>query len=189
VGPGGTDGIGQALEAVAAHDEGVLHATVGELGVGVGPQRPARLSPGGFLWPALRTGRAASTASGSPLFRPPERVFLWPGSPMVWGCGCLGSGSARWRPHVPGTVRSPRREPPSREGRGGPGCACSAWGVFCIRRAGAQPARRRDLAGRHGVPLFRARPRQRIRTVLTIILLLCHVGCFPKRPVTMDGRG
>jgi hypothetical protein len=29
VGPGGPHGIGQALEAVAAHDEGVLHAAVG----------------------------------------------------------------------------------------------------------------------------------------------------------------
>jgi predicted enzyme related to lactoylglutathione lyase len=31
-----------------------------------GPERPARLSPSGFLRPALRTGRATSTASGSP---------------------------------------------------------------------------------------------------------------------------
>jgi hypothetical protein len=34
--------------------------------VGVGPERPARLSPSGFLRPALRTGRATSAASGSP---------------------------------------------------------------------------------------------------------------------------
>jgi hypothetical protein len=34
--------------------------------VGVGPERPARLSSGGFLRPALRTGRATFTASGSP---------------------------------------------------------------------------------------------------------------------------
>ena len=37
-----------------------------KLGVGVGPQRPVRLSTGGFLRPALRTGRARSRASGSP---------------------------------------------------------------------------------------------------------------------------
>ena len=36
------------------------------LGVGVGPERPFHLSMGGFLRPALRTGRATSTASGSP---------------------------------------------------------------------------------------------------------------------------
>ena len=34
--------------------------------VGVGPERPVDLSAGGFLWPALRTGRATLTASGSP---------------------------------------------------------------------------------------------------------------------------
>ena len=34
--------------------------------VGVGPERPVDLSVGGFLWPALRTGRATFTASGSP---------------------------------------------------------------------------------------------------------------------------
>ena len=38
----------------------------GDVGVGVGPGRPARLSSSGFPRPALRTGRAASTASGSP---------------------------------------------------------------------------------------------------------------------------
>jgi hypothetical protein len=37
-----------------------------EGGVGVGPGRPARLSPGGFPRPALRTGRATLPASGSP---------------------------------------------------------------------------------------------------------------------------
>src|ERR1039458_3911005 len=36
------------------------------LGVGVGPGRPASLSTGGFPRPALRTGRATLTASGSP---------------------------------------------------------------------------------------------------------------------------
>jgi hypothetical protein len=35
-------------------------------GVGVGQERPVSLSAGGFLLPALRTGRAVSTASGSP---------------------------------------------------------------------------------------------------------------------------
>jgi len=33
--------------------------------VGAGQERPVSLSAGGFLLPALRTGRAASTASGS----------------------------------------------------------------------------------------------------------------------------
>ena len=37
-----------------------------QFGVGVEPQRPGRLSPTGFLRPALRTGRAIFTASGSP---------------------------------------------------------------------------------------------------------------------------
>jgi len=56
----------------------------GVLGVGVGPERPAWLSPGGFLRPALRTGRAASTASGSP------RVHaVGAGDP---GVGTLGHG-------------------------------------------------------------------------------------------------
>ena len=36
------------------------------LRVGVGQERPVSLSAGGFLLPALRTGRATSTASGSP---------------------------------------------------------------------------------------------------------------------------
>jgi hypothetical protein len=36
------------------------------LGVGVGPERLANISVGGFLRPALRTGRATLTASGSP---------------------------------------------------------------------------------------------------------------------------
>src|SRR5665811_2474391 len=46
----------------------VLVAGEGErvFGVGVGPGRPASLSAGGFPWPALRTGHATSTASGSP---------------------------------------------------------------------------------------------------------------------------
>ena len=34
--------------------------------VGVGPERPAGVSADGFLRPALRTGRATFTASGSP---------------------------------------------------------------------------------------------------------------------------
>ena len=34
------------------------------LGVGVGPGRPVSFSAGGFPRPALRTGRATSTASG-----------------------------------------------------------------------------------------------------------------------------
>ena len=38
----------------------------GQVGVGVGPGRPTSLSAGGFPRPALRTGRAALTASGSP---------------------------------------------------------------------------------------------------------------------------
>jgi hypothetical protein len=38
----------------------------GDVGVGVGPGRPTSLSAGGFPRPALRTGRAALTASGSP---------------------------------------------------------------------------------------------------------------------------
>jgi hypothetical protein len=37
-----------------------------EFGVGVGPERPANISAGGSLRPALRTGRATLTASGSP---------------------------------------------------------------------------------------------------------------------------
>ena len=38
----------------------------GQIGVGVGPGRPTSLSAGGFPRPALRTGRATLTASGSP---------------------------------------------------------------------------------------------------------------------------
>src|ERR1019366_5408169 len=45
---------------------GVGHTQVVGQGVGVGPGRPASLSAGGFPWPALRTGHAISTASGSP---------------------------------------------------------------------------------------------------------------------------
>ena len=40
--------------------------TGGQVGVGVEPGRPTSLSAGGFPRPALRTGRAALTASGSP---------------------------------------------------------------------------------------------------------------------------
>ncbi len=32
----------------------------------VGPEHPVRISAGGFLWSALRTGLATLTASGSP---------------------------------------------------------------------------------------------------------------------------
>ena len=45
-------------------------------GVGVGPERPVSLSAGGFLRPALRTGRATSTASGSPRVMSLVRVLL-----------------------------------------------------------------------------------------------------------------
>ena len=48
----------------AVDDRGSL--TGREVTVGVGPERPAGLSAGGFLRPALRTGRATFTASGSP---------------------------------------------------------------------------------------------------------------------------
>ncbi len=60
--------------------------------VGVGPERPASLSAGGFLRPALRTGRATSTASGSPRVMPVLAV-LSP-SPTGSGCACRGSDTA-----------------------------------------------------------------------------------------------
>ena len=51
----------------------VEHATAIDLAfsrrmlrVGVGPERPANISVGGSLRPALRTGRATLAASGSP---------------------------------------------------------------------------------------------------------------------------
>jgi hypothetical protein len=67
----------------------------GDVGVGVGPERPACLSAGGFLRPALRTGRATSTASGSPRVMPLWRVVLWSRSSMGSGSWCPGSGIAR----------------------------------------------------------------------------------------------
>ncbi len=42
------------------------HELLEALEVGVGPERPAGVSADGFLRPALRTGRATFTASGSP---------------------------------------------------------------------------------------------------------------------------
>src|ERR1019366_9532894 len=51
-------------EAVSFHHRTVQQRLVAL--VGVGPGRPASLSAGGFPWPALRTGHAISTASGSP---------------------------------------------------------------------------------------------------------------------------
>ncbi len=57
--------------ASAQHAPSVLHTSRGTVGrcvrsVGVGPGRPVSFSAGGFPRPALRTGRATSTASGSP---------------------------------------------------------------------------------------------------------------------------
>jgi hypothetical protein len=45
---------------------GTRAAVAAGVDVGVGPGRPVSLSAGGFPRPALRTGRATSTASGSP---------------------------------------------------------------------------------------------------------------------------
>ena len=56
------------------------------LGVGVGPGRPVSFSAGGFPRPALRTGRATSTASGSP---------------CVHARCCLPNGAASFASHVP----------------------------------------------------------------------------------------
>ncbi|MCA1699773.1 MAG: toll/interleukin-1 receptor domain-containing protein [Actinobacteria bacterium] len=55
------------------------------MGVGVGPGRGAGLSPGPFPRPALRTGRAPFSASGSP-----RDVSS---RPRVWGSWCPGSGT------------------------------------------------------------------------------------------------
>ena len=43
-----------------------LGLTNAQVGVGVGPERPFDISADGSLRPALRTGRAILTASGSP---------------------------------------------------------------------------------------------------------------------------
>ena len=60
--------------------------------VGVGPGRPASLSTGGFPRPALRTGRATLTASGSPRVMPLVRVFLFSRLTMAWGSERPGIG-------------------------------------------------------------------------------------------------
>ena len=84
-----------ATEDVDHHVEVVVDATFGTLqfGVGVGPGRPASLSTGGFPRPALRTGRATLTASGSPHVMPLVRVFLFSHLTMAWGSEHPGIGS------------------------------------------------------------------------------------------------
>jgi hypothetical protein len=47
-GPGGPDGVGETLEAVAAHDEGVLHAAVAELGQQAHPEFGALPAGGSY---------------------------------------------------------------------------------------------------------------------------------------------
>jgi hypothetical protein len=63
-----------------------------QFGVGVGPGRPASLSTGGFPRPALRTGRATLTASGSPRVMPLVRVIPLFRLTMAWGSECPGIG-------------------------------------------------------------------------------------------------
>jgi hypothetical protein len=60
------DDVGEPLAGDEVLDDEHGHPAPGEVGVGVGPGRPACLAAGGFPRPALRTGRAALTASGSP---------------------------------------------------------------------------------------------------------------------------
>ena len=86
--------------------------------VGVGPERPVDLSVGGFLWPALRTGRATFTASGSPRThttdigcRLPVQLVLGPQYPRLGvnqrrpGARC--SPATSWHPHRSLLIRCP----------------------------------------------------------------------------------
>src|ERR1019366_8736638 len=82
------------------------------LGVGVGPGRPSSLSTGGFPRPALRTGRATLTASGSPRVVPLVRVFLLSRLTMVWVSERLGIGIEGSLPFVAETSRCSRVESP-----------------------------------------------------------------------------
>ena len=74
---------------VEVNDQGhVTKAREGRhIGVGVEPGRPTRLSSSGFPRPALRTGRAASAASGSPQVH--AAGACGPIVPLVQGVGIL----------------------------------------------------------------------------------------------------